>query len=317
MIAMARPTLPFAVHPVHAASSQCVSCWHSAVAPLMAAGARLAGAHTQRRRGRGRDKHAPLRMFFADACGQVLVARPGAERVLGEELREGVAILVATQDLHGTTALVVNRPTPLLIQHLDLPRYHAFGQCRLFHGGTIGASSELQTDLLSDPSAPRRRNHVTGGHNLLSQAQVSGSGDFEAHNLSPHHWVHKAEGIKGSTELGDGIFLGGSLEDASASIAVDMAKPADFKFFHRQLKFQGGEFERLFCEGMSPLRSLAAPIVQMACACSALTLGTVRRRVGRTGRPRRQTQSPLPGFRRLRVTTVAQPAPMESSTKKK
>lgn len=178
------------------------------------------------------------------SCGQVLVARPGAERVLGEELREGVAILVASQGWEGSTALVINRPTPLLIRHLDLPRYHAFGQCRLFHGGTIDTSS-------SDHSERRRRQEVTSGHNLLRNIQTASSSDMEAQNLSPQHWIHRVEGIKGSTELVHGLFLGGSLEQASLSIAVNQAQAEDFKFFHRQLTFEAGEFERLFCEGAS------------------------------------------------------------------
>ncbi len=48
-----------------------------------------------------------------------------------------------------------------------------------------------------------------------------------------------------------GLFLGGSLEQASLSIAVNQAQAEDFKFFHRQLTFEAGEFERLFCEGAS------------------------------------------------------------------
>ena len=43
----------------------------------------------------------------ADACGRVLVARNGAERVLGGDFREGIAMLVSDHSLQGTTALVV------------------------------------------------------------------------------------------------------------------------------------------------------------------------------------------------------------------
>ncbi len=249
-IVLAPTVLPFAVHTMHAVSSQSVAGWRSA-------SARLAAARAHRRRSSVLGKPFLVQMTYEYrpapfSCGQVLVARPGAERVLGEELREGVAILVASQGWDGSTALVINRPTPLLIRHLDLPRYHAFGQCRLFHGGTIDtSSSELATDLLSDPSAPRRRHEVTSGHNLLRNIQTASSSDKEAHNLSPQHWIHRVEGIKGSTELMHGLFLGGSLEDASLSIAVNQAQAEDFKFFHRQLKFEAGQFERLFCEGAS------------------------------------------------------------------
>jgi hypothetical protein len=38
--------------------------------------------------------------------------------------------------------------------------------------------------------------------------QSVNSGDFEAHNMSPHHWIHKVDGIKDSTDLGGGIFFG-------------------------------------------------------------------------------------------------------------
>ena len=188
-IALATPVLPFAVHTEHAVSSQCVSCWRNAAA-------RLAAARAQGRRSSVLETPFLVQMTYEFrpapfSCGQVLVARPGAERVLGEELREGVAILVASQGWEGSTALVMNRPTPMLIRHLDLPRYHAFGQCRLLHGGTINtSSSELATNLLSDPSAPRRRHEVTSGHNLLRNIQTAASSDMEAHNLSPQHWIH-------------------------------------------------------------------------------------------------------------------------------
>jgi len=76
-----------------------------------------------------------IRMYSDDACGRVLIARDSTARVLGEEFRAGIAIFVIEHSLHGTTALVVNRPTPLTLSHLDLPRFHAFGRCRLFYGG--------------------------------------------------------------------------------------------------------------------------------------------------------------------------------------
>ena len=61
----------------------------------------------------------------------------------------------------------------------------------------------------------------------------------------------QVEGIKGNTTLGGGIFLGGSLQDASCTVSVGMAEPHDFKFFHRQLNFKGGQLEKTFCEGTS------------------------------------------------------------------
>jgi len=150
--------------------------------------------------------------------------------------------------LHGTTALVVNRPTPLTLSHLDLPRFHAFGRCRLFHGGVF--ESELGQDKTAPNANPIRRK-MTSGHNLLSNLQPQpGSSGFEAHNFSPNHWIHAVEGIKGSTALGGGIFLGGSLQDASCTVSVGMAEPNDFKFFHRQLNFEGGQLEKTFYEGL-------------------------------------------------------------------
>jgi hypothetical protein len=77
--------------------------------------------------------------MYDDVSGKVLLARPSAQRVLGEEFYEGLAILVVGNSPQGTRALVVNRPTPLLLKHLDLPRFHEFASCRLFHGGTMKA----------------------------------------------------------------------------------------------------------------------------------------------------------------------------------
>ena len=59
--------------------------------------------------------------MYAEKLGQVLVTRDGAERVLGDEFRAGVAILVTEQCNDRTKALILNRPTPLLLSHLDLP----------------------------------------------------------------------------------------------------------------------------------------------------------------------------------------------------
>ena len=288
-IVLAPTVLPFAVHTMHAVSSQSVAGWRSA-------SARLAAARAKRRSSSVLETPFLVQMTYEFrpapfSCGQVLVARPGAERVLGEELREGVAILVASQGWEGSTALVINRPTPLLLRHLDLPRYHAFGQCRLFHGGTIDTcSSELATDLLSDPSAPRRRQDVTSGHNLLRNIHTTSSSDKEAHNLSPQHWIHRVEGIKGSTELVHGLFLGGSLDHASLSIAVNQAQAEDFKFFHRQIEFEAGEFERLFCEGAStplpPTRLCMLVFGQVLCKRAlGVWQGCQQRRVEGEGSP--------------------------------
>ena len=185
-------------------------------------------------------------MYFhgTEDTGCMLIARPSAARVLGPDFREGVAIIVVDNSIReGSTALVVNRPTPLTLHHLDLPRFHAFGTCRLFLGGAV------ETALGQDTDVSRGVGGLTSGAYTLSPH----SGNFEAQNLSPHHWIHRVEGIKGSVDLGGGIFFGGSLNDASTSVAVDLAKPQDFKFFHRELRFGPGQLEQLFYEGIFDL----------------------------------------------------------------
>ena len=185
-------------------------------------------------------------MYFhgTEDTGCMLIARPSAARVLGPDFREGVAIIVVDNSIReGSTALVVNRPTPLTLHHLDLPRFHAFGTCRLFLGGAV------ETALGQDTDVSRGVGGLTSGAYTLSPH----SGNFEAQNLSPHHWIHRVEGIKGSVDLGGGIFFGGSLNDASMSVAVDLAKPQDFKFFHRELRFGPGQLEQLFYEGIFDL----------------------------------------------------------------
>jgi len=149
--------------------------------------------------------------MYAEKLGQVLVTRDGAERVLGDEFRAGVAILVTEQCNDRTKALILNRPTPLLLSHLDLPRFHAFGPCRLFLGGVLDQESELQDNGVERPH-PMRRKNVTGGQNLLSNIPRATSGSFERNNMSPHHWIHTIEGLKGATRLGVGnIFCGNHL----------------------------------------------------------------------------------------------------------
>ena len=164
-----------------------------------------------------------LRCFYADACGRLLVARSSAARVLGDEFRQGIALLVVeTSSVGETTALVVNRPTPLLLGHLDLPRFHAFKDCRLFHGGALESESELGADRSREHPHPLRRKNVTGGSNVLSN--VADAESSEPHCLSPHHWIHKAEGIKGSTALTSGIYYGMLLrtpEERSVSVLGD------------------------------------------------------------------------------------------------
>ena len=184
-------------------------------------------------------------MYFhgTEDVGCMLIARPSAARVLGQDFREGVAIIVVDNSIReGSTALVVNRPTPLMLHHLDLPRFHAFGTCRLFLGGAV--ETALGQDTMS-----RGVGGLPSGAYTLSPH----SGNFEPQNLSPHHWIHRVEGIKGSIDLGGGIFFGGSLDDASISVAVDLAKPHDFKFFHRELRFGPGQLEQLFHEGIFDL----------------------------------------------------------------
>ena len=185
-------------------------------------------------------------MYFhgTEDTGCMLIARPSAARVLGPDFREGVAIIVVDNSIReGSTALVVNRPTPLTLHHLDLPRFHAFGTCRLFLGGAV------ETALGQDTDVSRGVGGLTSGAHTLPPH----SGNFEAQNLSPHHWIHRVEGIKGSVDLGGGIFFGGSLNDASMSVAVDLAKPQDFKFFHRELRFGPGQLEQIFYEGIFDL----------------------------------------------------------------
>jgi hypothetical protein len=46
-----------------------------------------------------------------------------------------------------------------------------------------------------------------------------------------------------------GVAVGGSLEDASCVVALEMASPGDFKFFHSELHFEPGQLEMLFMEG--------------------------------------------------------------------
>jgi hypothetical protein len=197
-----------------------LACLVQPATPYLVAGSALAGARFAPRNPPrfsvqllARDARRPcaalsLRCFYADACGRLLIARSSAARVLGDEFRQGIALLVVeTSSVGETTALVVNRPTPLLLGHLDLPRFHAFKDCRLFHGGALESQSELGADRSRErPPHPLRRRNVTGGSNLLSN--VADTGSSEPHCLSPHHWIHKAEGIKGSTALTSGIYYG-------------------------------------------------------------------------------------------------------------
>ena len=111
--------------------------------------------------------------------------------------------MVETTPVGETTALVVNRPTPLLLGNLDLPRFHAFGDCRLFQGGVLDAGLGSKTRQLPHP---QRRKNLTGSSNLLSK--MADDRSSEPHSLSPHHWIHKADGIKGSTSLGGGLYFG-------------------------------------------------------------------------------------------------------------
>ena len=194
-----------------------------------------------------------FKMLVDDARGQVLLARPGAERALGEDFYAGTAIVVVEHEFQGASALVINRPTPLLIDHCDLPRFHAFRSCRLFHGGNMQSEPDdsLFGGLLSDPAAPRRRKNVTGASNLLSNALPSESGDFESHNISPHFWIHRVDGVKGSCSLdGSGIFLG----------ALRMH---GYYFFAEML---GGA---LFAED----RASCGQLLQMCCTCDMWVCG--------------------------------------------
>jgi hypothetical protein len=43
---------------------------------------------------------------------------------------------------------------------------------------------------------------------------------------------------------------GGSLDDASCTVTLGLAKPEDFKFFHGEIFFEGGQLEKLFYEGL-------------------------------------------------------------------
>jgi hypothetical protein len=157
-----------------------------------------------------------LRCFYADSCGRLLVARSSAARVMGDEFREGIALLVVeTTPVGETTALVVNRPTPLLLGHLDLPRFHAFKDCRLFQGGVLDAELGGKT---RQRVHPQRRKNLSGSSNLLSK--VADDRSSEPHSLSPHHWIHKADGIKGSTSLGAGLYFGALYEKGQIGLVA-------------------------------------------------------------------------------------------------
>jgi len=137
--------------------------------------------------------------------GQVLIAQ-----TLGTDFEEayapGTAILVTEDERGSAQALILNRPTPLLIKHLDLPRLTPFKNNVLFHGGQYMASL---ADMWSGADAKHAKaTKMTGGNNLLRRVEELSSQGLPANCMSPQFWIHKIHGIKGAVELEFGLYLG-------------------------------------------------------------------------------------------------------------
>ena len=177
-------------------------------------------------------------MFDPINVGDVLIANDDCSE-FGRSL--GTAILICDHSPAGTSALVVNRPTPLRLRDLDLPFLQRdFDSHILFHGGD--PSGLTDETLLPGPT-------VTGAHNLLRNIPAAHA--LRApHSLAPHAWLHSSAGLRGSRPLRPGLSCGASLRDAAAAVAAGRAAAAGFKFIHGELRFAAGGLQREWDAGL-------------------------------------------------------------------
>ena len=166
------------------------------------------------------------------APGAVFAAEPGGG--LDSDMRPSLhraVILILDASPAGVTALVLNRPTPILVSALagETGRYQAFGDNVLHAGGELGAGD---TTPASSP-------------------------------LLPIYWLHSCEWLPEARELARGTFAGGDSEMLAAAVGGGTLAASDVRFFWGDVAFRPDELEAQLQRGC--WRRLPAHAWQVAC----------------------------------------------------
>jgi len=161
--------------------------------------------------------------FFSDAAAAAaLTIQPGMGfRTKGGQEAERIVVFEYTEE-YGTGGLVYNRPTPIRLEDLKIPKFAPFGKHRLYLG------SGMTTDEDGDGS------------------------NIPVGDMAPWFWLHddpnlsgtstKMEGSVASAGGGDFLYMGGNLEDFSTNDHL-------IKFFTRYRKWGPGQLEEELLKG--------------------------------------------------------------------
>uniref|UniRef100_A0A7S4JIZ4 Uncharacterized protein n=1 Tax=Odontella aurita TaxID=265563 RepID=A0A7S4JIZ4_9STRA len=158
---------------------------------------------------------------FVQLChgyySQPSVISPG----IGLEGRDGTEVVIFEHTSFGTGGLVLNRPTPVLLKDLAMPRF----------SGVFGSNALMLGYGVS-----------------LSESDTEGPGDnIKIGDMAPWFWLHDIDGISGSFRLEGAshtLYMGGNLEVAVEKVKAENIDPLQhFKFFWKYRAWKSGELD--------------------------------------------------------------------------
>jgi putative transcriptional regulator len=149
-------------------------------------------------------------------------------------------ILIFEHTALGTGGLVLNRPTPMKLRDLGIPKFVEFANNSVLLGcGTTG---------------------------VMSSSQSSSKTNIPLADMAPWFWIHNVAGLSGSSELSGAkgpLFMGGSIDQASAMIREGSVHPSQFKFFWKYKSWIGDELLKeieaghWICQPIDPVEALS------------------------------------------------------------